>query len=73
MPGLVKRVEADLKESGVVLALASAGALMVIGRMNQKHKAGENMMDGIESAITGMLLFGIFEHAKNAGNRKKGA
>lgn len=67
LQGLASRVESDLKNNGVVLALTSVGALMIIGRMNQKHKAGENMMDGIESAITGMLLFGLFEHAKGAG------
>ena len=66
-PEIASRMDEGLKDNGVIATLAAVGALMVIGRMNQKHKAGENMMDGIESAVTGMILFGIYEHAKGVG------
>ena len=57
-------------DDGLILSVASVGALVAMARMSSAEARGRNSFDAIESVITGMLLYGVLEQVRTIGRRK---
>lgn len=55
----------DPSKHGVLLAMASVGALVTLHRMARHSREGKYPLEQIEGVVTGMVLYGVLEAVRD--------